>query len=283
MATKQKTEQNTELDQAIELFAQMGEERMVPASSLFVDPVYQRPLSQPLLKKIAAGFKWLLFARPFIAPRPGDRGAILDGQHRITVARDIFGLDVVVPTLWFPQMDRETEAWVFATLHENRKQLAPVDTFRSKLAAKDEDVTAIYNMCQERGIRIRGIDPGKSSVSQTAAVQSLRRLYGTAPKELERALDFLVAVWRDAPGGLGQWGLLGAWRLFRIYPNLNDARLIRMVKGHPPSEHEQRARSIALATGNSEDERMRAGARVFASWYNSGLRSGRLDPSKLTI
>lgn len=94
----------------------------LPVEKLDVDPAYQRTLDTPrsraLVARIAAAFRWARFQAILAAPAAPDRWLIIDGQHRVTAARQI-GL-ARVPAVVIPVLTTAEQAAAFVGANRDR-------------------------------------------------------------------------------------------------------------------------------------------------------------------
>jgi hypothetical protein len=56
---------------------------------MFVDARFQRPLHEPTVKKIVAGFDIDQLGLPFVNIREGGKLSVIDGSHRVAAVRDV--------------------------------------------------------------------------------------------------------------------------------------------------------------------------------------------------
>jgi hypothetical protein len=107
----------------------------VKIADLVIDETYQRPLSKAnwtAIRSIAANFKWSHFAPVIVAPMPGGKLAIIDGQHRSHAAA-ICGFDAV-PAMIVP-MSHGEQASAFAGVNGQVTRITLHHVLKAALAA----------------------------------------------------------------------------------------------------------------------------------------------------
>ena len=120
----------------VEPVAQAAPQLMwVKLADLVVDEAYQRPLARnnwASIERIAAHFRWSRFSPVLVAPIPGGRFAIVDGQHRAHAAL-MCGFDSV-PAMVVP-MEPAEQAGAFTWVNGQVTRVTPGQVFKAALAA----------------------------------------------------------------------------------------------------------------------------------------------------
>lgn len=107
----------------------------VRIADLVIDDRYQRPLGRESwrhIQRIAAEFSWAQFQSLLVAPLPGGKLALVDGQHRAHAAL-ICGFDTV-PAMIVP-MAPEEQARAFAGVNGRITRVTPWQVYRAALAS----------------------------------------------------------------------------------------------------------------------------------------------------
>lgn len=126
----------------------------LPIEQLVVDDTYQRPIApqgRRNVQRIAERFQWPKFAPVVVAPVEGGRFAIIDGQHRTTVAL-LRGI-AQVPCMIVP-VDRRGQADAFGAINAGITRLTAVQLHRAAIAAGDPEALAIAAVCRSAGVKI---------------------------------------------------------------------------------------------------------------------------------
>jgi hypothetical protein len=147
---------------------------------LVVDPAYQIDIGRrgaTNVRDVAEEFEWSKFAPVIVAPVEGGRFAIVDGQHRSTVAI-LRGLRTV--PCQTVQADRTKQAEAFAAVNGNVTKTTAQQLYHARLAADDEIADRLAQVCAAAGVEItrRAFKQSDAKVGQTQAVSALMRCLG---------------------------------------------------------------------------------------------------------
>lgn len=159
----------------------------VQLDRLNVDQAYQRATDGAASRRLIVGmlrsWEWPL-CQPLVVARRDDGSLwVLDGQHRLTGARergDIHHLPCVV----LPALNSDQEALTFVSLNTRRQKLSQTDIFNGMLAAGDENAKATSTLIDASGWRIvrstntQGWKPGDLTCAPMIA--DMRRRIGEA-------------------------------------------------------------------------------------------------------
>lgn len=119
----------------------------VDVNALFVDGSYQRDVDargRKHIARIAAYFDWRKFAPLMVAPAPGGRFAVIDGQHRAAAAK-ARGIESL-PALIVP-IARQAQAASFAAVNGDVRRMTACQVYKAALAAGDEWARSIDRAC----------------------------------------------------------------------------------------------------------------------------------------
>lgn len=126
----------------------------VKLSDLVVDDTYQRPLARnnwAAIDKIAANFRWSRFSPVLVAPIPGGRFAIVDGQHRAHAAL-MCGFDSV-PAMIVP-MEPAEQAKAFTWVNGQVTRVTPGQVFKAALASGEPWALRCRDFVEAAGCRL---------------------------------------------------------------------------------------------------------------------------------
>ncbi|NTG00072.1 ParB N-terminal domain-containing protein [Agrobacterium rhizogenes] len=204
----------------------IGRFEIIPISSLFVDSVYQRAISQGSvknIKRICEGFDWAKFL-PVIVTQDGDTFSIVDGQHRTTAASTIGITEVPCYVL---SCTASEAAAAFAAINGNVTPVQPIDLWFAELAAKKPEAVALQRVLDASNVKITRKKEGFTA-GETRSITVLQRaldFYGSAI--LTTILQCIVETSDGNPGMLFGAMINGIGRAIRTKPEVlsNPARL----------------------------------------------------------
>lgn len=122
---------------------------------LAVDDSYQRTMGSPASKKILAGMRrlwdWRL-CQPLVVSRRDDGSLnVVDGQHRLTGARDRGDIPHL-PCVIITGANAAEEAATFVALNDRRAKLSQYDIFHAAIVSGDPDAIAVMKLLDECGL-----------------------------------------------------------------------------------------------------------------------------------
>jgi hypothetical protein len=179
----------------------------IPLDKIKVDPRYQREIIPTHLDRIRNEFDEAQLDVLQLSKRSPDEYACIDGQHRLIVLaeRAVSGEGGdTAPSLVHEGLTPQEEADLFRLIQERRRQLTPLDKYKSRLFADDPIAKGIEVIAEEFELEI-----------------------GTGPKSiqggfLDRLLD-LGSFKRVRDGN-------GPYRFERVPPGKEQSRLIAQRK-----------------------------------------------------
>lgn len=149
----------------------------VPIADLVIDETYQRPLAKgnwTAIRKIAGDFSWGRFAPVLVAPIPGGKMAVIDGQHRAHAAA-LCGFDSV-PAMIVP-MSASAQAAAFVGVNGQVVRMSGFHVFKAALAAGEEWATAATAAVEAAGCKLMtyaGHTAGKKA-GEVYAIATVRK------------------------------------------------------------------------------------------------------------
>lgn len=166
-------------------------------ADLVIDDTYQRPLGPgnwAAIKRIAENFRWSRFSPVLVAPIPGGKFAIVDGQHRAHAAL-MCGFDKV-PAMSVP-MDPQEQAGAFTWVNGQVTAVSPLQVYKAALAARE-------------GWAVRFCE-----VVEAADCQLMTANWSTATKK--PGMIFCIAlIKKHVQGGTG-WAVTAGLKAIRAY------------------------------------------------------------------
>jgi hypothetical protein len=172
--------------------ASVSRYKQVPLDDLIVDPAYQRVLDESRVDRIAEEFDPALLGTLEISVRNG-KCAVFDGQHRLEALRRRGAAKA--PCLVHTGLSVPEEAMLFVNLQTQRKNLRPIDRFRARLVAGEEQATAIREIADGYGYTIT--DGGHPR--EIGAITALDRVYARGGMDLLHSMFSLLVIWQGEP------------------------------------------------------------------------------------
>lgn len=246
------------------------ETKVLPLSILYIDPEYQRELVQSEVDKIMARFDPFAIGVLLVAKRKNGKYAILDGQHRWTVLKEL-GVPRVICAI-LPNMTKAREAQVFIECNKNRKALTPYDKFNARLAQRDPVAHNILQIVKGLGIEIVSSSKGKSNA--ICAVAGLDRIMNMGgPALLISTITIIKSAWNGHRDSFRKDVLVGIARFLKKYEakDVDMKRMQKQLSATPISEF--------CKMGNVKKAHMGAEvgfAMTVLELYNHKLMSNRL-------
>lgn len=263
------------------LFSSTGQDREVSAIRTFVDLVYARPFYPLRANAIAKVFRWPSFARAILSSRANGRFAVIDGQHRIAAARQVYGPDVMIPSVVHHNLTVKEEALFWSELNSGKKPRAH-EILASDYTAGKQDAVELVNYVREVGLGVFGMD-GKNSSNPLLfkPIASARLCQRQDWHDTKRTIRVMTDVWLGQPSSTNEYVFGGLYKFLHAYDTqINETRLRQVLERHTPQTLLSQSEPLIGALGRGHPDR--ATARIILSWYNSWLQGkGRLDPSKL--
>lgn len=232
---------------------------VVQVAECFVDAGYQRPRTS-LAKEIGRDFRPYLVGTLIVSQRNRNRPslALIDGQNRWAGA--VIAGQEHLPAVIYSGLSRAQEALIFSDLQTKRRNLASYDKYRAALVGKDPTALAIAAIVTEAGYEL-GTDKKPDTVKAVGALEWAYRGGRTrsqvpleaGPEYLRRVMQALRAGWPDISQPSGD--IIKGATLVYVNANgkIDDARMIRSIKGTSPREILSRAADLqrGRATGGS--------------------------------
>lgn len=155
-------------------------------ASLVVDPAYQRDITaqgRRNVRSIAAAFNWSYFSPVIVAPLPGGRYAIVDGQHRTTAAA-LVGHEAVPCQII--HAERNEQAKAFTAVNGAVTRVHTLAMHKAAVAAGDKAALEVERVAKAGGAMVLAypLPELKQAPGQTMAIGALRDLiqeYGSEP------------------------------------------------------------------------------------------------------
>lgn len=243
----------------------------VPINATFVEPAYGRAMDGPLIRKLAREWDERAIGVIMLSLRPDGQYAIIDGQHRIEVARRM-GL-TEIPARVHIDLSIEDEARLYR-LYAVRKQQTSLDRYRAGVVEGDHAILRIKSIVESLGLEVRHSQNGSGSVG---SVQALTRVYGRyGPSMLDIVLRTLYAAFGTDHKAYGAPMLVGlAGFIQRFEAECDWVRLVERLHAEGLTEITQRAIAAKRAWHGETDTAM---GQIVMDIYNKGLSTNRIGP-----
>jgi len=262
-------------EQDIPLFDEQTALRLVPVSSLRIDASYQRRVSrggERTMRTMAKAFSWARFGAICVAPY-GDDYVIIDGQHRAIVAAslNIEHIPAVITTA-----DYVSQADSFIGINNIRTGVGPIDRFRARVAAREEDALELKSLLDELSIDTDVPAGAGLGPKQTRAITRLEKMQkvfgkGTLFTALEMLLDAQPAT-SDLLTALTIQAVTGATH--QVIEGEGDLeRLFKVIEEMDPVSLNDDAGSLVRMLGGSRAHHARS---LLLKSYNKGLTAAKV-------
>lgn len=225
-------------------------------------------------KKIAGSFDNEKFGILSVS-MADDRGVhhIIDGVHRATAVKILWGEDEQVPCQILPAQDPQRCAQIFLGLNKGRRPVTTVDNFRNSVTAGDPDAININKVVKSLGYRVEQTKVD-GTIAAVGALGNVYRRFG--PEILRDVLQILQATWgmsADAVQGpiIQAYGeVLGNYHKVINFGRTKDV----MVKRFPnPNRLMATVRAARELSGGGATEVI---VKAVIDNYNRGLKVGQL-------
>jgi hypothetical protein len=200
---------------------------------------------------------------------------VIDGQHRLSaLMAHGFGEWFVDVKVHLDITDDAHASALFLKLND-RSVVCPYDKFKNEVTAGDQVARGVRDLVVAHGIRVAK-EPGDGKVR---CVMSMKRVYGfDSGASLGRTLDTIIAAWGRTETAMDGKIIEGLGLLFKAYGNVIDhAALTKKLAKYPGGAPAVLGDARGLRTHRSGAV-ARCVAEIIIDVYNTGRRSGKLDP-----
>lgn len=157
-------------------------ERVDP-KTLFVDPAYQRQISERGLRqirRIIEAFDWTKYKPPICAYADHDGATVLkvlDGQHTAIAAASHPHVDMI-PVMIVEAADTASQAAAFVGQNTNHLGVTALQRHRADIVAGDEDALTVEQVCGRAHVVVLTSPPSRAEYQprETVAINALRQL-----------------------------------------------------------------------------------------------------------
>lgn len=217
------------------------------AGQIFADPAYQRPLDDLRVQRMAEAFDVSLLGIIDVSQREDGRYAVIDGQHRWAVIREIHGPSGAVVCNVHRGLSVEQEAALFFEIDRSRRNLTGWDRWWARRGAGDASVRAIEEVVESHGLQISAATRD-GILRATKAAEDVVALGGT--ELLDNTLELLIKGWgraADALDGALLHGLALVIHHYDLATEVDAVRLVTALQDIAPRQVKARATQLREA------------------------------------
>lgn len=245
----------------------------LPESALGIDRSYQRGVKGSVVKKIRSGFTWDAFGAVRVARRRDNSNWVVDGQQRLTAAREL-GVNVV-PCLVSPSSGPQEEAELFSRLNGDRGTVTRDDRFRADLCAGDEFALEVAKAVSRGGGKLLPGGPSsRYTFTKCTPFVTLAKGKGGGPDLVTRTVRVVLASWGGDSQSKESNIIDGVGYFLRHNPNAQDERLVSILERMGP-DGVRAAAAHAKGFIGGQGARIKGAAQGIEMEYNKRLRPNR--------
>lgn len=241
----------------------------IPVYDLHIDHAYQRAIRDNVVSSIEKNYDSNAFGVLIVAHRSNGSYFVIDGQQRLTAAKNI-GLSHV-PCHVIESHGSGQEALLFGIINRSRQNINRNELFMAALEAEVPQAIAINSAIQRMGFIIDFHSRGRPMTIKT--IVPIETLYKSGGVILiERVLHTIKAAWDTQGNATQSFIITGIGRFYRNFPHASDERLISVLRSVAPSQIRRDIDAAGKILTGSRDHIV---SRVFAARYNKQLRGKR--------
>jgi hypothetical protein len=248
---------------------------------LLIDENYQRNLNGHMIKAMIATFDPALFGVLEVNYRTDDTLFVIDGQHRVHVARQL-NLPTVPVRMHFG-LTSEQEASMFVRFQSRRRAVTPLETYKAAVHSKDPEYVALDELIRTLGFQVGQANTSSDRLQRTIpSVATLVRIfrYDNGPL-LERSLTLYDAAWMNSPGTITAQVLIGvAYLISRKGDEIDNTEFVRKLSTVRPTDILREVRSTQKSTSSTVVTQV---ALRILSIYNRGKRTKVVDGADMLV
>jgi hypothetical protein len=214
---------------------------------LFADPRYQRPLDDYRVQRMTDAFDVSLVGIVDVSKRDSDLFAIIDGQHRWAVLREIHGEAGPIVCNVHQGLTVEQEASLFYEIDRSRRNLTGWDRWWARRGSGEQGVLDIERTVEKHGLAINPTTKD-GVVRATKACEDVAALGGQTL--LDSTFSLLLAAWgraADALDGAHIHGLALVIHHYDVGTELDADRLVAAMQDIAPRQVKARAAQLREA------------------------------------
>ena len=232
--------------------------KWIALDKLYVDHNYQRntksKASERNLDSMKEDFRWVYCGALMVCWVPSQKKyAVIDGQHRLQAALWRKDIDAL-PCLIISEMDVEKQAKSFVAINTKRVQLNSLAAFHAAVASGDKTAATIKDILDDCKVEIPR-NPMMGTLLEPNQMQSpgtLASLVGRySRKHICWALTIIVEAYVDKKGMLRAQLIKALTEFAKKTPDVDRARMLKVLSGLDPIQLEADARSYVTIGGGT--------------------------------
>lgn len=257
----------------------MSKQETIKIDELNVASAYQRTVKRPVVTKIKKNYDPAAFGTLIVGKREDGTLWVVDGQQRMTAAKEMG--HTTVPCSVLESRGPSHEAQVFRLINGGRQNISRNELFKAALEAGDCQSIEILAAVERSGfvLRLSAGSNSKANVIRQAA--PLEKIYdwGKTPL-IEKVLGCIRNGWTEDQAATKSFVLTGVAKFFRTYPDASPSRVVKVMQEVSPNQILRHADDARQLMGGSRDLVV---SRVLAVQYNKRLKpKNRLAISEVT-
>lgn len=239
----------------------------LPLEQCEIPREYQRDVIHEHLRKLEKQFDRRAFEPITVNRRENGPLMVVDGQHRLLLARK-FGDATITAKVYAIPLTSAEEAHQHQLLGRGHRALSLYDTFRVRLAAQDPDIVHLNQLIERYGYTVmtrRGHGSKQLARGKISAIGTVEALYHKDHGLLlEQVFQLIVESWQDK-GIISKMLLDGLAQFHLTYKGFYDrTSLVTRLQSEDPVILSHRA----IAEAQNHYHANIAGARVLVHVYN---------------
>jgi hypothetical protein len=252
---------------------------LIPASTLHIEPDYQRKFQLRHAMKIVQEYDPLILDAVLVNVREDDNEPwLVRGQHRVYALKELFGPEVMVPCRIYYGLTREQEALIFVSEDTSRKMIRPSERWRAALMANWSPYVEIKRLVELAGWTVSPHPGPRGHIRAIGALKASYLGYGEGKYLYDALTVARLAGWRDDPTPLQPELIQGMTRfLSRYRDQLPPPRTVAERFSRLPKL--SRGKLLELARKRAEVDHLSVDmamlTTILTEW-NAGLSTNRL-------
>lgn len=241
---------------------------MICISDLNISHTYQRTVKRTVVAKIKKQYDSAAFGTIIVGERKDGSLWVVDGQQRVTAAKELGHHEV--PCSVMDSRGSSHEAEVFRVINGGRQNITRNELFKAALESGDSQSVEILAAIERMGF-VLGLASGSNSkpnVIRQAAPMEKMYDWGQVPM-IEKVLRCIRSAWEDEQSATKSYVLTGMAKFFRMYPEAEEDRVVKIMKGISPNQMLRHADDARQMMGGNRDLVV---SRVIAMQYNKRLK-----------
>ncbi len=214
---------------------------VVTVAQVVVDATYQRPLDQTRVGRMVGEYDPALVGVLEVSARDGERFAVIDGQHRWAMLREVLGEEAAFAARIHTGLTPAEEANLFYCIDRQRRTLTGWDRWWARRGAGDPDVLDIERVVEGHGLKVSAAT--KDGTVRATRAMELIVATGGLPL-LSSSLCLILSAWgrtADALDGDLLHGLALVLHHYAGEDELSPDRLVNAMQDMAPRQVKARA------------------------------------------